>query len=122
LFKTMETVAGEKPVALATSRIVTSLRLPFAFMSASLARLSSGHCAANCKSKKEGTHSSGGISNERVSRKPLVFHTPKAMPAAIQMDPTIMAGRLKFSHNARQIMKPKTGGARNVSLFSVAYT
>src|SRR5579859_712932 len=51
LFSTMETVAGEKPVALATSRMVTSPRLFRAFIRR-LARLSSGDKPGNSKSKR----------------------------------------------------------------------
>jgi len=60
---------------------------------------------------REGHHSAG-TSNESGSLNPRVFHTPKAMPAAIQIEPAIIAGRLKFSHNPRQMKKPAKGGIR----------
>jgi len=57
-------------------------------------------------------------SNESCSRNPRVFQTPNAMPAAIQMEPTIIAAGFKFSHSARQIKNPRIGGIRLVSFFS----
>src|SRR5260370_1105719 len=63
---------------------------------------------------------SGGASNESCSRNPRVFQTPNAMPAAIQIEPAIIAGRLRFSHSARQIINPRMGGIRLISFFSSA--
>src|SRR5207302_3481390 len=60
---------------------------------------------------------SGGTSNESCSRNPRVFHTPNKIPASIQMDPTIFAERLRFSHRKKQMTKPNIGGMRFESAF-----
>jgi len=56
------------------------------------------------------------FSNDISLRNPEVFQTPKAIPASIQIEPTIIAGRLRFSQSARQITKPRTGGDQEPQL------
>src|SRR4029077_10096205 len=116
LFSTIETVAGEKPLEFATSLIVMVWSFPlcrFTGLSAS-----AGMTIILLESLMmqwallRWTLHSGGASNESCSRKPRVFQTPNAMPAAIQIEPTIIAGRLRFSHSARQMENPKIGGIR----------
>src|ERR1700674_375181 len=117
LFRTMDTVADEKPLWVATSRMVTASFLP-------LGRFTGRRPSADNIILPESLnlHSllhpasvgsySAATSKESASRNPRVFQTPKAMPAIIQMLPTIIAGRLRLSHNARQITNPSTGGIR----------
>jgi len=50
------------------------------------------------------------------------FPHTEAMPTAIHIEPTIIAGRLKFSHNPKQMKKPAKGGMRFQSFFSFART
>src|SRR5580704_15074314 len=123
LFSTMETVAGEKPLACATSRIVI---VRFLLLGRFTAMGSSADIIILLESPKmqcrwwNGRLHSAGTSNDSGSRNHRVFHTPNAMPAAIQIDPTIIAGRLRFSHSARQMKNPRTGGIKLVSFFSFA--
>src|SRR5216684_703945 len=120
----METVAGEKPLDFATSLIVMVWFLPLCRFTGLGA--SAGTTIILLESLmmqwallKRKRHS-GGTSNESGSRKPRVFQTPNAIPAAIQIEPTIMAGRLRFSHSARQIRNPSMGGIRFINFFSPA--
>jgi len=53
-------------------------------------------------------HHSAGTSNESGSLNPRFPHS-EGMPAAIQIERAIIAGRLKFSHNPRQMRKPAKG-------------
>src|SRR5207249_6487184 len=65
---------------------------------------------------------SDGTSNESCSRNPRVFHTPKAIPASIQIEPTILAGWLRFHHNPRQMKKPADGETKFITFFCSALT
>src|SRR5262250_1384862 len=111
LFSTIETVAGENPLAFATSLIVTARLLPlFRFTLGSLWPASSGNFASECNGGLIfALRYSGGISNESGSRNPFVFQIPNAIPAAIQIAPTTLACTLKFHHNNPQIAKPTKG-------------
>src|SRR5713226_2351157 len=79
---------------------------------ASLGMTKSGSClASDC------SHSSAGRSKfTRSPRKPRVFQAPNAIPAAIQIEPAILAGVLRLSHSRKQITKPRTGGTTNDSV------
>src|SRR6267378_616749 len=125
LFSTIETVAGEKPLDFATSRIVMVRFLLLTRFTGSGASTDIIILLESPDMQWALLHSephSAGTSNESGSLKPRVFHTPKAMPTAIQIEPTIIAGRLKFSHNPKQMKKPAKGGMRFQSFFSFART
>src|ERR1700731_290506 len=121
LFSTIETVAGEKPLDFATSLMVmvwffALCRLTGMCASAGMTIILLESLMLQWALLKRTPHS-GGNSNESCSRNPRVFHTPNAMPAIIQIEPTIIAGRLRFSHSARQIRNPRMGGIRLISFF-----
>src|SRR6516164_13441 len=63
---------------------------------------------------------SGGTSKESCSRNPRVSHTPKATPATTQIEPTILAGWLRFHHNPRQIKNPAKGETKFITFFCSA--
>src|ERR1700743_2384163 len=121
LLRTIETVAGEKPLCVATSRIVTAEFFPlgrFTFWrsSGSIIRPDSPNLQRLQRSAR-GAYSAG-TSNDNGLRNQLVFQMPKAMPTIIQMLPTTIALRLRLTHNARQITNPTTGGIRIHIFFS----
>src|ERR1700687_4880330 len=125
LFRTMDTVAGENPLCVATSRIVTASFLPLDLFtgrgaSADIIILPE---SLNLQSLLHRQSSySGGASKDSVSLNPRVFQTPNAIPAIIHMLPTIIAGRLRFTHKPRQIRNPSTGGIKFHSFFCSART
>src|SRR5579859_2752424 len=123
LFNTMETVAGENPLCVATSRIVTAWldsldrftrRAPWW---ATSSRQTDAICNASAVDGLFSDGHSGGASNDSGSRNHRVFQIPNAIPAIIQMPPTIWAGRLRLSHKPKQITKPSTGGIRFQAFF-----
>src|SRR5262252_6195707 len=119
LFNTMETVAGENPLALATSRIVTALPLsPSRFMPLSLWPASSGNFGSDCNGELINKAYSAGASNESGSRNHLVFHTPYAIPAAIHTLPRIFAGAVRLHQSPPHMKNPKTGGKKFTNFFS----
>src|ERR1700720_3392832 len=123
LFSTIETVAGENPLWVATSLIVTAAWL---FSLGRFTRMapwcsaSSRYVIAFAIPAPRALFYSIGGSKESGSRNQRVFHMPKAIPAIIQMLPTIWAGRLRLSHKAKQIRKPNTGGIKFQVFFSSA--
>src|ERR1700674_4208307 len=104
LFSTIETVAGENPLCVATSRIVTAWFF-------SLGRFKGVLLAGPNLSYSAGTSNDNGSRNHRV------FQIPNAIPAIIQMLPTIFAGRLRLHHKPRQMKNPSTGGIRFQAFF-----
>src|ERR1043166_8748227 len=117
----METVAGEKPLEVATSRMVTAADLPEGRFTVFSVPASSGRAGCDCNGLDFMPYSAGA-SNDSGSRKPRVFHTPKAIPAAIQMLPRILAGVLKLHHKPRQMKKPTTGGRKSASFLVAPWT
>src|ERR1700730_9499140 len=121
----METVAGEKPLDFATSRIVIVTFFPlcrFTAMGSSadiiiLLSLPNMQWALSGKSDH-----SAGTSNESWWRQTPVFQAPNAMPSIIQMPPRIFAGTLRPHHSPRQMKNPKIGGKKFDSFFSGSRT
>src|SRR5438105_2258957 len=114
----METVAGEKPLRLATSLMVTASDLLDERFTRFFVAASSGISLLDCNGALFTGIYSVGTSNDSCSRKPRVFQTPNAMPNAIQMVPRIFAGTLRLHHRPRQMKKPSMGGKKSVSFFS----
>src|SRR5579864_414670 len=134
LFSTIETVAGENPLCVATSLIVTAWffslgrftrRAPRWPASSRYTQSLYNRRAVAVRDSVDPEEQdsrpsrfcrlatySGGTSNDSGSRNQRVFQIPKIIPAIIQMLPTTCAGRLRLSHKARQIMKPSTGGMK----------
>src|SRR5579872_1205376 len=69
------------------------------------------------------SHSSGGNSKSiKFPRNPRVLIAPKMIPAAIQIVPTILAGRLRFSQSSRQMKNPASGGKKFENRFLLSRT
>src|ERR1051325_2630490 len=111
LFRTMETVAGEKPLRLATSRMVTASDLLDERFTIFCVAASSGKSLLDCNGGLFTGIYSEGTSKDNCSRNPRVFQAPKAIPKAIQMVPRILAGTLRLHQRAKQMKKPRIGGA-----------
>src|SRR6266851_4113311 len=76
LFRTMETVAGEKPLRFATSLIVTASDLLDERFTRFFVAASSGISLLDCNGALFTGIYSAGASNVMVLRKPEVFHAP----------------------------------------------
>src|SRR5438876_874653 len=128
LFNTMETVAGEKPLACATSRMVTLSTFPL-IPTAPQTKAVPGIRASSTRRRL----------SPQASRSSPQFHLPgivvesepagqncgldlKAIPASIQIEPTILAGWLRFHHNPRQMKKPADGETKFITFFCSALT
>src|SRR5258708_18869199 len=116
LFNTIETVAGEKPLDFATSLIVMVWASPLCLFTGTSASAATPIILLESLITQwallEQTRHSAGVSNESCSRNPRVFQTPNAMPAAIQIDPPIIAGLLRLTHSATQMTNPRIGRIR----------
>src|SRR5712675_2591077 len=118
LFKTMETVAGEKPLRFATSLMVTASDLLDERFTRFFVAASSGISLFDCNGALFTGVYSAGTSNDSCSRKPRVFQAPNAIPSAIQILPRIFAGTVRLHHSARQMKKPTIGGKKSTIFFS----
>src|SRR5690349_6645104 len=112
----METVAGEKPLAFATSLMVTAADLLDGLFTSFSVPASSGTSAPLGNGCLISTYSAGA-SNDSGSRNQRVFQIPNAMPSAIHTLPSILAGTLRLHHNPRQMEKPISGGKKFATLF-----
>src|SRR6516165_1472238 len=113
----METVAGEKPLELATSRMVTAARLPGWRFTVFSVAASSGKSASVCNGPVFITPYSAGASNDMIFRNPDVFHAPYSSPTATHTVPRVFAGVLSFHQIYAQIPNPSAGQSRLHAVF-----
>src|SRR5215467_1890091 len=114
----METVAGEKPLELATSLMVTAADLADGrFTGLSVAASSGGFVPLGNGGGCFIPGYSAGNSKDSGFLNQLVFQIPKAIPSAIHTDPRIFAGTLKLHHKPRQMKKPRSGGTKFTTFF-----
>src|SRR5260221_9864316 len=104
LFSTMETVAGEKPLRLATSFMVTASVLREERFTILFVAASSGNFTFDCNGGLFKVRYSAGASNDMTLRNPDVFQAPQMSPRVTQMAPSCFAGRLSCHQMYAQIV------------------